>query len=72
MKRIQWVTVGCHVLKASEGGPGVTWAIKALRRDGIRAASNESPFVGHVGLVVAQGSVTQAKKVLRRLGWPGL
>jgi hypothetical protein len=64
---MDWVTV-FHFLKVSEGGPGVAFFVRELRRAGIRARSTYSPYVGHVGLDIGAGEVTKAKRALAKLG----
>lgn len=64
-KPVQWVLL-TTVLKAAEGGPGTTWMVRALRRVGVRACSEQSPYIGHSNLLVEKGKVTQAKKLLKR------
>jgi hypothetical protein len=61
--RIQWVHLRT-VLKAGEGGPGVTWMVRVLKRAGVRARSGASPFVGHARLYVEHGRVVKSRQVL--------
>ena len=66
-KQIQW-TAFVTVLKAAEGGPGLSCALSILRRAGVRAKSSPSCYVGHTTLLVEKGSITKARKALRPLG----
>ena len=64
--KIKWL-VFVTVLKATEGGPGLSSALAILRRAGIRAKSTPSCYVGHTTLLVENGSITRARKALRVL-----
>jgi len=64
--KTKWL-VFVTVLKAAEGGPGLSSALAVLRKAGIRAKSTPSCYVGHTTLLVEKGSVTRARKALHLL-----
>ncbi len=55
-----------NILKATEGGLGVSVMVAELKRHGIKAMSAHSCYVGHSLLMIKRGQLRQAKRILRK------
>ena len=64
-KAIEWLQ-WANLEKASEGGPGAKIYVDELRRNGVRARSGYSAYVGMVMLEIEKGSKTRAKQIIRK------
>ena len=63
-KRIEWEGIA-SVMKATEGGPGGKLVVEDLREAGIKARTCHSPYVGHVGIEIANPTEANKKKALK-------
>lgn len=63
-KQIEWLC-WANIEKASEGGPGTKMYVDELKRNGVRARSGYSSYVGMAMLEIEKGSLTKAKQIIR-------
>lgn len=64
MKAVVYTGIG-SVLKSSEGGPGGKATVDMLKSNGIKARTCPSPYVGHIGIEIAETTKGVEKKALK-------
>lgn len=63
-KKTEWKGIA-SVLKATEGGPGGKYTVEMLKENGILARTCPSPYVGNIGIELANPNEDIEKKALK-------